>query len=359
MKKALQIGVTFCFAFCSFFTCIKEVFASNSKIIVDTWQVSAHQYWYNMGYNSFLFSNDTSQTYEFNYYDTDADEIWCEKNNSSGDYNCYAFKDNQQVDFSSDKISSVTTKYNAENVFYSIPWLSKLNTYSRPTEFDLNRSITIGWYGDYYLAFYSNVNLYYYTKPYAAGMIANLWEQNNHLNSLDISCEVHSEGTGSYFYVFKFHNREQRICRVTIDIGGNLSKVIPFYCGDGTDLDSTQKEMLLIPNMEVKAINELKDALTSGTAQSQEYIEQSQSVTNSFNTSSNALEAFESSSIDDMNNKLSLLPSTSSLITNNKFLNSASWVRTQFNNINSGPFATLLEFSLLLGIALIFIGKIR
>ena len=74
----------------------------------------------------------------------------------------------------------------------------------------------------------------------------------------------------------------------------------------------------------------------------------------------------ENTYMEDMHNKFDDVTPNSDLLKQNGFLNSAKWVSSQFNNLvdvqtsdGSQPFKLMLFFSLILGIALIMIGKIR
>lgn len=61
----------------------------------------------------------------------------------------------------------------------------------------------------------------------------------------------------------------------------------------------------------------------------------------------------------DFNNNLDNIDTTSDLITDNNLLNSASWVRARFNELTvNNPFGDVLTFSMLLGLALLLIGRI-
>ena len=74
----------------------------------------------------------------------------------------------------------------------------------------------------------------------------------------------------------------------------------------------------------------------------------------------------EDSYMNDMKNNFDGVNTDSDLLKQNGFLNSAKWVSSQFNNLvdvqtsdGSQPFKLMLFFSLILGIALIMLGKIR
>ena len=74
----------------------------------------------------------------------------------------------------------------------------------------------------------------------------------------------------------------------------------------------------------------------------------------------------ENNYMNQMHDNFNDVKPDSDLLKQNGFLNSAKWVSSQFNNLvdvqtsdGSQPFKLMLFFSLILGIALIMIGKIR
>lgn len=63
---------------------------------------------------------------------------------------------------------------------------------------------------------------------------------------------------------------------------------------------------------------------------------------------------------DNFTNAINDLNITDTLTNNQKFASSANWVRVQFNRIvNNTPFASVITFCLIIGFALIMIGKVR
>lgn len=68
----------------------------------------------------------------------------------------------------------------------------------------------------------------------------------------------------------------------------------------------------------------------------------------------------EDSFLDNMSNSMEDIEVSSDLVTDTNFLAAADWVRTQFNNLTlNSPFGLVVTFTLILGLALLIIGKIR
>lgn len=93
----------------------------------------------------------------------------------------------------------------------------------------------------------------------------------------------------------------------------------------------------------------------------------SQQIINLTNENNNSLEiklreynAIEDQQLVNLDNSLENIDVESDLISNNKFIQSANWVTQQYNRMTSGTvIGSLIGFSLLFGLALIFIGKIK
>lgn len=77
-------------------------------------------------------------------------------------------------------------------------------------------------------------------------------------------------------------------------------------------------------------------------------------------TSSNQMFTFENTQNTNMNNALQNINTNYDISSfGSSFLSSANWVRQQFDNLtNNTPFGSVLSFSLLLGLALLIIGKV-
>ena len=79
------------------------------------------------------------------------------------------------------------------------------------------------------------------------------------------------------------------------------------------------------------------------------------------NNSSNQLITQEDVFNDDMNNALQDIDTNFNIGTNfgSKFISSANWVKTQYDRLTGNtPFGSLISFSLLIGLALLLVGKV-
>lgn len=83
------------------------------------------------------------------------------------------------------------------------------------------------------------------------------------------------------------------------------------------------------------------------------------SVDQSLNDASDLESQYFNSVDSQFNNSLNNVTPSSDLISNSNFLNSANWVKIQFDRLtNQNAFGSLLGFSLLLGLALAIIGRV-
>lgn len=83
------------------------------------------------------------------------------------------------------------------------------------------------------------------------------------------------------------------------------------------------------------------------------------SSASSTDTATNQLHSFEETQITQFNTSLQSVPTSSSLLTTDGFLNGASYVRDMFDTVAVGQFRGLLSFTLIIGFALLMIGKVR
>lgn len=117
-------------------------------------------------------------------------------------------------------------------------------------------------------------------------------------------------------------------------------------------------------------INELKDVnleldnmhntIDNGNYTSQSTVSNNSNSNQQFSTTSNAYIASENSAIESMESGLQDINTSPDLLSSSKFIQSANWVTNQFNRlVNGTPFELVVTFALVLGIALVFIGKVK
>lgn len=103
------------------------------------------------------------------------------------------------------------------------------------------------------------------------------------------------------------------------------------------------------------------EIIASGTSSSSSSSDNLETVSDDISSSSDDLIQSENSFNNSMNNNLQQIDTNINIGNlGSKFLASADWVRMQFNTLTNGtPFGSVLSFSLLLGLALVLVGRIR
>ena len=88
--------------------------------------------------------------------------------------------------------------------------------------------------------------------------------------------------------------------------------------------------------------------------------------TSALSSSIEQVDSIQNTYTDQMTNSFNQIDTNDSLIKQSKFISSAKWVTSQFDNLvnvqtddGSKPFSLILFYSLLFGIAMVLIGKIR
>lgn len=101
--------------------------------------------------------------------------------------------------------------------------------------------------------------------------------------------------------------------------------------------------------------------IANGTTNSNQDANNLETVSDDISSSSDDLIQSENSFNNSMNSNLQQIDTNINIGNlGSKFLASADWVRMQFNTLTNGtPFGSVLSFSLLLGLALVLVGRIR
>lgn len=106
----------------------------------------------------------------------------------------------------------------------------------------------------------------------------------------------------------------------------------------------------------------IESIITSGNNASNSAGNNLDNKTSDLNSVTSTLSNFESSLNTDLTTQMNQIDfnTSGSIISNNNFLLSSNWVRTQYNRmISNNPFGSMISFSLVIGISLLVIGKLR
>lgn len=131
----------------------------------------------------------------------------------------------------------------------------------------------------------------------------------------------------------------------------------------GSKIDSTNSKLdTLHSDMETNnsRLDTIRSYLSNGTSATQSAVSSNSTSNQQFNSSSSQYITAESGAIEDMESGLQDINTSPDLLSSSKFIQSANWVTNQFNRLVTGtPFELVITFALVLGIALVFIGKVK
>lgn len=219
-------------------------------------------------------------------------------------------------------------------------------------------------------------NLEFDLNPYIVAIVKGTFSGSSTSNSNPARLFKHTNNSLFPIFGSQFHNGTlnnnngyissicwwyiQRYSASTSDFRKNSDfiypddfEIIPIYVGSGRNMPDNIRVMIGIGTRE-EALQIL------GTNES---ITSSNNATNTNNTledTTNNLYSLENTFNDDLDNAFNNITIDNSLITNNGFINSAQWLSNQFTNIVSPtPINNMIMFSLILGLAMVLIGKVR
>lgn len=177
----------------------------------------------------------------------------------------------------------------------------------------------------------------------------------------------------TYKYVYSIENLTNSALYVSINfnVSSNSNiKVIPLYLGYDTQLndelaqtlglDTETEVQLKITNQYLSTIEQL----IRGDSETQDLVNNNDSTTDNLNDTSNEYHSIENNSINDMQSQLNNINLDNNLYSNTGFVDGAWFVKKVFTDIvetynESIGIKLVIMFSLILGLALTIIGKLR
>lgn len=155
-------------------------------------------------------------------------------------------------------------------------------------------------------------------------------------------------------------------------VHNDLSNVKTLIVTTNTKLDNLHSDLSIINNGlwgisdKITTSNNLLNAiatyLSTGNNASNSAGTDIDNKTSDLTNVTSTLNNFESSLNTDLTTQMNNINfnTSGSIISNNNFLLSSNWVRTQYNRmITNNPFGSMISFSLVIGISLLVIGKLR
>lgn len=234
---------------------------------------------------------------------------------------------------------------------YNIPTLNASNI-TNNNRYPI-KSFSIG-YDDIVIAFLTTSDITYSSR---VPKIVN--SNGEELNYKVKRSGLFSLKSGFMFALYEIDKIDTEL-RIYLDLPYKYENIVPLYVGYKKYMSDDMYRYIYGGDRTIDAINNLDNHVTIGTNSTPGTVSNNNTITNSFNNNSDDLYNIENTWNDDMNNNLNNLDINSEMISSNKFLVTANWVRTQFERlVLNTPFELLLIYSLILGIALIFIGKVK
>lgn len=330
--SCLVIGVH---SFCTPLT-VYAIGSDDQETVLEPWQYTAFMYFYNNGYN--------------NYYDYENNYLRLNITTVNYNANDHIINANGTIDDN----NNIPTYYKLV-----VPWLS--GSFNHPSAYSDYNCITIHKGEPIYFCFCTNYNLNPYNQAPLIFYSYYGWDSYYSCTTIYTE-ELPISGSKYYKYLFRIDNDipapnpDDPVDWVTLDIPRIRDAVIPIYLGDGKDANDAIKQQFGIETTTEAYLR----MLVSGSPDASQNIETNQQVQNDFDDKNTEYHTYENQINDDMEDAYDNVDMTNNLYSNNKFITSANWVKIQFERIVlNTPFELIIVFSLLLGIALIFAGKVR
>lgn len=358
----------------------------------EAWQVLAFEYWNRMGFN--LVHQDLDPAGNgINYY----------QNTISGNISVPSYNINIYSNAPYENVTSHTETVNQKlylplNTGYYVNWMS--GSYIHDNGHVSNsRDLYIEANGDLYISFVSNTNPYNGSQVYPATAV----QENRHMKVYVREAQTYlmqmdrildSEISGMVYVTYKIHNYDEIRHWVSIDFPrfSNSTKIIPVYVGSGNDVDDSIKQSLGIStktetylssidnkmdqyhtdlsniNNNIVYLNNnenqnhllLRNLISQGNQSTSNTVNNLSDQNLALDSSISSYDNLEASYNDQMDLALNDIDLSPGIINQTGFLNAATWVGAQFNRlVLNTPFELALTFSMVLGLGLVIVGKMR
>lgn len=379
-----------------FFVNSVTVFADEHDYFeVPYWQIASYLYWGNLGYthNFQTTNNDTisgtiTESQQRTDYMSNQYNLRC--NASGSTTTCY------YVNAAGSSVGMSSWSYEqpatdpvsltiSDTYFYGNKYNWSTGNYIHRTSYDSSTGVNIARNRPYYIVFLTSSNTW-------SSNVSNN-NDNNHYASVffapnfggkvNISMTTEEFGSstdGSYLNILKVDFVEsdsgRSYVKCSFDFFGLKANtnLIPIYNGTGIGLPSNYKDAFGIPtNIEntVSDINSKINSLSVEQSMTNTYITSGNSNSQAANTALNnsnttlnnrvdQMNSIETEYNSDLNAALDDIDLSTDFVQHTGFTNAALWVSAQFNRLVIGtPFELVVTFSLITGLALVLIGKVR
>lgn len=362
---------------------------------IEPYQAIAYIYWNSVGFNlTDDLSNSNNIAVPAVRTDTGStnDRFVC--NASGTSYSCYYLGSSGNTgtfQYETTRAHNITE----ENISIhgaEIPWLS--GSYIHDTSHVSNaRDLWIAANGTLYISMITSTNPLRLGASYSSNAYDNpymqVWSRSGS-GQFTVSRLNIAAATGAYFNTYAISNPHNTAQWVTVNFPEFTSstKIIPIYVGNGTDLDDSAKQRIGISTVSENYLDriassvensniwiqniqsqnttsnsylyDINSSLSNGNSRSQQADTSLGTQNQALNNVVNQVNSIETIYNNDLNSALNGIDLDNDLVSHTGFTNAALWVSAQFNRMISGtPFELVMMFSLVTGLALVLIGKMR
>lgn len=177
----------------------------------------------------------------------------------------------------------------------------------------------------------------------------------------DITVKSRFNGTDR-LYLFVIVSTQGGSYHINLTDFNNVSGSIkPYYFGYKKYMTNDMSQFLFGESNALEVNDSIThDLISDGNIASQQSVINSDNANANLNQAFNNYDSYEQTFKNNFENAFSGINTNVSIFSNSNFLRSADWVRIQFNRFTNGNvFGYMLQFSLILGLALVVIGRMR
>lgn len=354
MKKINRYSCLFGIMVVAFVTTILPIKADNEFYFIPDENMVAYKYWFSLnGSTTYDYENNNDSIYIPSHSETTTTNYngyYCYSSTSNANFAnyCRYYNSSNSSQVSPKETTSNSAYYETVNVGDSILNISDgtLTGFSgQPTAYNANSNVYVFKTRPLLIYFWSSYN-------FAQNEIT-LYPRESANATITFMSREPSAGR---FYRMYFKIETDVSTRISINWGSGLTsstKIRPIYIGSLYDMPDTIRDQLNQPTR-------VMELLASGNDTTQNNITNNNQVTTDLDNHNSELHSLENNFNDNINNAFDDIDLTNNITSNNKFISSAIWVRRRFDELIIGtPFEYILVFSLILGIGLTIVGKLR
>lgn len=230
-----------------------------------------------------------------------------------------------------------------------------ISGYTSISSYTSSRRFNINANSPYYISFFANVNI--------SASDLQIFQNGTNANINVTRLTIMPMNAGYNKLTFKFTtDKDVAICVNWVGMSSS-TKVRPVFNGPENILTDDVAQFLGIDTETERLLKSIDNNLYQGGAGTQTSKDNNNFARNNFNNVANQYHNIESNNISNMSTQLNSIGTNNNLYSINGFINATQFVSTQFMNLinldTSTAISSMIVFSLILGVALTIIGKLR